>query len=1070
MVDIIKNVFDNELYKENILSIVNNDIFSVCRTEEDIRKMFENETNRLLRIIGAIKEDEYINFKSEVATENGRRIDSKFKNIIIEYKKYKKLLNDRDHENAKKQLADYMNDSQFNGKSVYGILFDGYTMEIYHKDEEGSFTIPNKTLNGVISAKNLDYYFKTAFLSGKKEMSSYMLKEDFSINTPLIKNTYRLLYNSLSERSNTRTGLMLKEWEKMFRLSESDLSSNTAMHQDIIERRRVLADLTGTIIDNSEKEYIAIFSLHTLFSLILKLILCKSMNEFKDILNGDSIESLCLKSPNEIKKFFIEMENGSLLKRAGLINMLEGDFFSWYVKEQNIWCKEFIENLKKIIGSISLYENVRLKNYSYMQDLFRELYEAFIPHIIRHCFGEYYTPYWLAENVMLESSFGKDIFCSILDPCCGSGTFLISAINRRLAEIHKEEVFDKKIDFSILTKGIYGIDLNPLAVLMAKINILINIIPYITDYNEIEIPIYNGDSTYSPIIENIDGVDMLSYSLNTTLIGNYVFEILLPYEFVKSSEFIQVIDKLEEYILLKNKQKAKKFIIKEIEKNIQMSNKLKSIIGSEVDKLIELEEKELNGIWLRIFANYLKTGTLPRVDCILGNPPWVRWNVLPENYRNTVKSKCKLEGLFSSDTNYGGVDLNICALIANKCCEKWLKQDGRLSFLMPMNLLFNKSFEGFRNLEVEIDGIKSKCYFESISNWSKAGNPFGDVEELFCTYHITFSPVDYKKGIVEKFYVKNNRNKLKNNSSWKDVENNFNIIEQFLCVFTTNNNNNFTRIIDNETKNKIDLLIGMNEYNFRKGVDAQAPMRLTFKRKVNDSECEFYLWKKEGKRLKQTTKTIVLETKYIRPFITAPMIEKNKLYWESLYVICPYKSNNVPIDMDTLIKEAPKTAMYLSLNETNLSNRSAFNRRIQNNSEYYALLRMGNYSFLDFYVAIRDNSKFVSCIVGNIKSHWGEELKPIFDGHVSYISEHNKGTQEGITFDEATYINSILNLEICNYYIINSASLRSIGTRFMIKIPKFKDNERFSKFLSIYKKEGYSGKQTEKAYFALIKS
>lgn len=161
--------FETELYKDCILNLASNSIFSTCKTEEDIRKKFENETNKLLQTIGAIPSNEYITFLSEVGTSNGRRIDSKYKNIIIEYKKYKRLSSDKDHKDAIEQLSDYLNDDQFIGKSVYGILFDGNTMEIYHKDEHGVFAIPNKKINGVISFKNLDFYLKQHFLVTKRK-------------------------------------------------------------------------------------------------------------------------------------------------------------------------------------------------------------------------------------------------------------------------------------------------------------------------------------------------------------------------------------------------------------------------------------------------------------------------------------------------------------------------------------------------------------------------------------------------------------------------------------------------------------------------------------------------------------------------------------------------------------------------------------------------------------------------------------------------------------------------------------------------------------------------------------
>lgn len=323
---------------------------------------------------------------------------------------------------------------------------------------------------------------------------------------------------------------------------------------------------------------------------------------------------------------------------------------------------------------------------------------------------------------------------------------------------------------------------------------------------------------------------------------------------------------------------------------------------------------------------------------------------------------------------------------------------------------------------------------------------------------------------MEKYYIKNNRRKLRNNSSWLEVQNSFDIENKVLCVFSTKNNNNFTSLENVELKDRICKIIGENEYNFRKGVDAQAPMRLTFKRNVNDNEAEFYTWKKAGFRLRRTNNTVILETKFIKPFISAPMIEKNQINWNGDYVICTYKETKKPVSMDILRREAPRTAAYLSQHELELSNRSSYNQRIQNNEEYYALLRMGEYSFFEDFVVIRDNSKFVSCHISKIKTNWNTLVTPFFDSHVSYISEKVRGKNEGITFNEAKYINAILNMNVCELYIINSVSLRSIGTRFNIRIPKYQETPPFKKFLEKHRIDPNSTLVTEKAYFELLES
>src|ERR1035438_10415504 len=59
------------------------------------------------------------------------------------------------------------------------------------------------------------------------------------------------------------------------------------------------------------------------------------------------------------------------------------------------------------------------------RDLLKDLYHGLIPEAVRHALGEYYTPDWLAEHTIELSGFDGDPRKSLLDPSCGSGTFLL---------------------------------------------------------------------------------------------------------------------------------------------------------------------------------------------------------------------------------------------------------------------------------------------------------------------------------------------------------------------------------------------------------------------------------------------------------------------------------------------------------------------------------------------------------------------------------------------------------------------------------------------------------------------
>jgi type I restriction-modification system DNA methylase subunit len=65
-------------------------------------------------------------------------------------------------------------------------------------------------------------------------------------------------------------------------------------------------------------------------------------------------------------------------------------------------------------------------------DVLKALYESLIDPVQRHDLGEYYTPDWLAAKVV-RRVVDQPLTQFVLDPACGSGTFLFQAIRRLLA-------------------------------------------------------------------------------------------------------------------------------------------------------------------------------------------------------------------------------------------------------------------------------------------------------------------------------------------------------------------------------------------------------------------------------------------------------------------------------------------------------------------------------------------------------------------------------------------------------------------------------------------------------------
>lgn len=1038
LINLNRNIYDEFLMK------ISSKISPLAKTknEEDIKYVFENELNVLLRNLNYIQKD-YEIFSHETKNDSGRT-DFQYGNTIIEYKKFNALKNKQNLAQFQTQIQGYLQDKRFNGFEMFGFLFDGVQIFAYIKDKKDNISF-DEVNSGSLNARILDHFLQTIFNSGVVSISPNNLKRNFGIidksgniskNDDVLK-LAKYLFNLLCDEKNlqTRTKLLYAEWEKLFRLAEND----SGKHKDIAGRRAIFSKIFGELIDENT-EYKAFFALHTTLSIIIKLFLVRIINDlptnqYKIVLD-DLYKTADFK---EIKDFFTDIEMGKFFAKIGVINLTDNDFFAWYVKEK--LTQDFKEIVQKIIFKFCLFENIYITKSSVMIDMFRELYLNFIPKCVRHSFGEYYTPYWLAQRTFLcATNFKNDLSNkSFIDPNCGSGTFLSVFFN------YKHKNLTHKIDFKDYTNGIVGIDINPIAVLMARANILIQALKK-CDFDitkKYEIPVYLADSLYVPKCVKIDNIICYEYELYTTGLqaefNKNSVKITLPKSLVCNENFMQIISEIEKYLVKKDKAKA----LICFEKNcidIKNSKKLNKIIKALIDELIEFEKKNLNSIWLKIFSNYFKVATFDKFDYIIGNPAWVQWSVLPENYRNNIKANMRMDGLFSQDKNVGGNNLNICALIANKCCERWLKDDGAFCFLMPKSILFNKSFEGFRNL---IINGNEKMYFDEILDFSNGGEIFDGVLLDFCAFKITKQPKNTDAVPFIDYSKKANSGLIKHNEKWENSQKAFNIKHKFALQLKTQINNNFLIVNGLSKASHLKSLIGKCEYQFRKGVSVQYPMRVKFVEisPKNRNLAVFNPYKKVNSRLKvDTSIKIELELKYIKPFVTAPMLNpKNR--WENDYAICPYEyATKQPISKDILKTKAPYIYKYLDDIENKLGNGSKFNARVQNFDEPYGILRMGDYVWSDVFLCIRDNTSLCPTIFTAIKTHWGDEIVPLFDNHISFISEiyKNKKHLRFIDLQEAKYILDKLLNDDAQMIIQNSQDSRSISSRLPIEIKLFK--------------------------------
>ena len=172
----------------------------------------------------------------------------------------------------------------------------------------------------------------------------------------------------------------------------------------------------------------------------------------------------------------------------GIANFVENDFSTWVLN--NRIREESLDLFAELAEGLIEYD------FSVVdEDLFKEIYEEMVGRGDRHTVGEYYTPEWLSQLILHEVirrwQQKEERLPRILDPACGSGTFLCNAI-RLLKSM------TPNISLETILDRVVGIEINPLATMIAKANYIIALGDLVRKGVNIRIPIINADALNIP--------------------------------------------------------------------------------------------------------------------------------------------------------------------------------------------------------------------------------------------------------------------------------------------------------------------------------------------------------------------------------------------------------------------------------------------------------------------------------------------------------------------------------------------------------------------------------------------
>lgn len=567
--------------------------------------------------------------------------DTLYNNIIIEFENNLK----QTLEHAKEQLAGYLLSQLRSGEGYNFTLIatDCITWKVFSPDVSQLDKIEQlkehelilnevKSSSFVLSERNAEefYYWIDRFLFKEEKQKATLkrIEEAFGYQSHIFIESFRELQKWFQEAKKFgEVQVSYDQWEKFLSIAYGSFDVRDS-----------------------------VFLIHTYLSVFSKML------AYSIVSNDDYIDD------DELKGIL----DGTIFHKYNIRNFVDNDFFHWVNSGLNF------KNLKKVFRLIAQeishfdFENVD-------EDVLKGVYQELIDIDTRHSLGEYYTPDWLCERIVKEFEFKKTD--KILDPACGSGSFLRAAIHR-IRELNPDVTVEE------LNEQIYGIDIHPLSVQIAKTTLLLALGKEIINAKKpVYLNIILANTLLSPEgVQNLFGnefllnIDKEKYHLTTQILEDVkLFD-----------EALGICDDLAEQTLGKKKATEDVFeniFRKHFAKSGNKSGANKQVIESFYKIYIGLKavkEKGRDSIWKFIVQNLYKPYFLAgKFDYVIGNPPWFTYSsIRNEDYQNILNALAdKYEVKPVKVANFP--HLEIAAIFLAYCSSYFLNDKGQIAFVLP---------------------------------------------------------------------------------------------------------------------------------------------------------------------------------------------------------------------------------------------------------------------------------------------------------------------------------------------------------------------------------------------------
>ncbi|MCD5408192.1 SAM-dependent DNA methyltransferase [Candidatus Bipolaricaulota bacterium] len=673
--------------------------------------------------------------RDEFVVAKGKIADAVFDRLVVEFKRPGILSRTRTREDAIAQLRDYLEGltKKERRRRLAGVAFDGEKL-LFMRFRGGRILLEPPCPVSQDTLKKFLHWL--AGLSSGAALTAENLAHDFSVDQPRTRAAIGTLYDALTDsllgKPEGMVAKLFEQWRLFFSEAIDYKEAFGGRKLEPLKKWVAKAGITVEIPEEAERFF---FALHTYFALLVKLVAWLALSRHLGPKVGAPLFSTLLDLPSEeLKEKLHHMERGGIFRDFGIENLLEGDFFVWYLYD---WGERMEEAIRGLIRRLLDYDPTTLSiDPDETRDLLKKLYHYLLPREVRHNLGEYYTPDWLAQRLLnqVDQEFFGPVKESLrpklrslrwLDPACGSGTFLVLLI-KRYRELGDRLMVSEDELLSAILANVVGFDINPLAVITARVNYLLALGDLLEHRKgPITIPVYLADSVLLPEL----GEDLETSGLYQVRTSVGIFSV--PQAVFAEGRFDRFCTLLEESV--RSEVPPDDFVERVVEKLGLSAAERKAAAGplqALYEQLLELHREGLDGLWARLLKNNFAPLTVGQFDYVVGNPPWVNWEHLPDGYRQSTSHLWTRYALFPHkgfEAILGKAKDDISILMAYVAMDRFLKPGGRLGFVITQSLFKTAGAgQGFRRFQlgeqgaplrvVHVDDMVALNPFEGASN------------------------------------------------------------------------------------------------------------------------------------------------------------------------------------------------------------------------------------------------------------------------------------------------------------------------------------------------------------------